>query len=88
MVGDIGTVANVIQQTVAQGTDPNADLARKLRPAGAATVNTLKSYVPGASLWYTRAAMDRLIFNQLSDYFSLGYLNRMKAKARQQKRPS
>lgn len=88
MVGDIGTVANVIQQTIAQGTDPDADLARKLRPTGAATVNTLKSYVPGASLWYTRAAMDRLIFNQLSDYFSPGYLNRMKAKARQQKRPA
>jgi hypothetical protein len=88
LVGDIGTVANVVQQTVAQGTDPDADLASKLRPTGAATVNTLKSYVPGASLWYTRAAMDRLIFNQLSDYFSPGYLNRMKARARQQHRPS
>lgn len=88
MVQDIGALLNVVQQTVAQGTDPDADLARKLRPTGASTVRTLKSYVPGASLWYTRAAMDRLIFNQLSDYFSPGYLQRMKARARQQHRPN
>ena len=88
MVGDIGTLMNAGQQLIAQGTDPDAELARKLRPAGVSAVRTAKSYVPGGSLWYTRAALDRLIFNQLSDYFSPGYLARMKSRARQQHRTS
>jgi hypothetical protein len=88
LVGDVGSLLNAGQQAVAASSDPNADLARKMRPSGPSAVNTLKSYVPGASLWYTRAAMDRLIFNQISDFFSPGYLNRMKSKARQQKRTS
>lgn len=88
LVGDIAAPLEAIQASVAASTDPDAEAIRKLRPKGAAVVNTLKSYVPGASLWYTRAAMDRLIFNQISDYFSPGYLNRMKARARRQHRPN
>lgn len=86
LVADASTLLNVGQQAVASTTDPNADLMKQIRPTGPSTVNALKAYVPGASLWYTKAAMDHLIFNQLSDQLSPGYLNRMKAKARQQKR--
>jgi len=88
LVSDLGSVLNAAQSAVAAGTDPDTKDIRKLRPNGPAVVNTLKSYVPGSTLWYTRAAMDRLIFNQMSELFSPGYLARMKARARQQKRPS
>lgn len=86
LVADASTLLNVGQQAVASSTDPNADVMKQLRPTGPSTVNALKPYVPGSSLWYTKAVMDHLVFNQLSDQLSPGYLNRMKAKARQQKR--
>jgi hypothetical protein len=84
LVADASVLLNAAQQGVANTTDPDADVLKKLRPTGASTVNALKSYVPGSTLFYTKAAMDRLIFNQISDYLSPGYLNRMKARARQQ----
>jgi hypothetical protein len=88
LVGDASVVLNAAQQAVASSSDPEADVAKKLRPVGANAVNALKAYVPGATLFYTKAAMDRLIFNQVADYFSPGYLARMKARARQQHRSS
>lgn len=86
LVGDASVVLNAAQQAVASSSDPDADVAKKLRPVGANAVNALKAYVPGSTLFYTKAAMDRLIFNQIADYFSPGYLARMKARARQQHR--
>lgn len=87
MVSDAATLMNVGQIGISSATDPDADTLRKIRPTGASAINTLKSYVPGSNLFYTKAAMDRLIFNQISDYLSPGYLARMKARSRQQKRP-
>lgn len=43
-----------------------------------------KSHIPGANLWYTKAATDHLIFNQLQEYFSPGYLRRMKQRAQKE----
>jgi hypothetical protein len=86
MVGDASVLLNAVQQTIASSTDPQADMAEKLRPVGASVVRSMKSYIPGATLFYTRAAFDRLIFDHLSDYLSPGYLNRMKSKARAQHR--
>ncbi|QTV16096.1 hypothetical protein J9321_23590 [Pseudomonas fluorescens] len=43
-----------------------------------------KSHLPGTNLWHTKAATDHLIFNQLQDYFSPGYLRRMKQRARKE----
>ncbi len=50
--------------------------------AGAEAVKFARKYTPGSSLWYTKAATDRIIFHQLQEYFSPGYLNRMKERAR------
>lgn len=86
LVADASVVLGTAQQAVAASSDPNAKALQELQPAGAKLVNTLKSYVPGSSLWYTKAAMDRMIWNELSDYFSPGYMARMKSKARQQHR--
>jgi hypothetical protein len=30
-----------------------------------------KGLIPGANLWYAKAALDHMIFNQLQEYFSL-----------------
>ncbi len=48
---------------------------------GAEAVRFVKSNLPGASLWYAKAALDHLIFHQLQEYFSPGYLRRMKQRA-------
>jgi hypothetical protein len=51
---------------------------------GAGLVRFIKSNTPGASLWYAKAAFDHLIFNQLQEYFSPGYLSRIRARSEQQ----
>lgn len=56
----------------------------EVNQTGGKLVRLLKSHLPGANLWYTKAATDHLIFNQLQDYFSPGYLRRMKQRARKE----
>jgi hypothetical protein len=48
---------------------------------GANLVKFLHSNMPGANLWYTKAAVDHLIFHQLQEYLSPGYLQRMRSRA-------
>lgn len=48
---------------------------------GAEAVKMVRSNTPGASLWYTKAALDHLIFHQLQEYFSPGYLSQMRKRA-------
>lgn len=48
---------------------------------GAQLVRFGKGLTPGASLWYAKAGLDHLIFHNLQEYFSPGYLGTMKAKA-------
>jgi hypothetical protein len=49
------TIGNILQ--LAQGEDTNF---------AAEAVNFTKRYIPGASLWYGRLAMERLVWDQLS----------------------
>ena len=51
---------------------------------GAEAVRLAKSNLPGANLWYTRAATDHLIFHQMQEYLSPGYLNKMERRARKE----
>jgi hypothetical protein len=44
----------------------------------------LKGKTPFANLWYTKAATDRLLFNQLQEMASPGYLRRMEQRARKE----
>jgi hypothetical protein len=41
-----------------------------------------KGMIPGANLWYTKAATDHLIFNWLQEQINPGYLARSEARAR------
>lgn len=58
--------------------------AGEVNQTGAKLVKLAKSHLPAANLWYTKAATDHLIFNQMQDYFSPGYLRRMKQRARKE----
>ncbi len=48
---------------------------------GAELVRFVKGNTPGASLWYAKAALDHIIFHQLQEYFSPGYLATMQRRA-------
>lgn len=67
------THGNLMQ--AAEGKDTNA---------GAEMVRFAKSNLPGANLWYTKAALDHLIFHNVQEYFSPGYLAGMESRARKQ----
>lgn len=51
---------------------------------GANLVRFAKSHIPGANLWYTKAAVDHMVFHQLQEYFSPGYLRRMERRAKKE----
>lgn len=65
------TRGNILQAMKGEDTDFGAEATRFLR-----------GYTPGSSLWYAKAALDRLAFQQMQEYFSPGYLARVKRKAR------
>ena len=56
----------------------------KKTDAGAEFIRFTKSNLPGASLWYGKAALDHLIFHRLQEYFSPGYLARMRTRAQRE----
>ncbi|MFT3805426.1 hypothetical protein [Arenimonas sp.] len=64
------TQGNAIE--AAQGKDTNI---------GAESVKFARSNIPGANLWYTKAALDHLFFHQLQEYLSPGYLRRMRRRS-------
>lgn len=84
LVSDASSLLDLGQKAIAAGTDPNADIERKLHSPAVEAERTVRSYIPGANLWYTRAVLDHLIFNDLSEYLSPGYMQRAKARDRQQ----
>lgn len=50
--------------------------------AGAESVRFARRYlIPGANLWYAKAALDHLVFHEMQEYFAPGYLARSTARA-------
>ena len=47
---------------------------------GAQTLFDLKGFVPMANAWYTKAAVDHLVWNQVLDALSPGYLNNIRRR--------
>lgn len=64
------TQGNVVQAL--QGKDTHA---------GAEMVKFVKGNLPGANLWYAKAALDHMIFHRMQEYFSPGYLSTMRSRA-------
>jgi hypothetical protein len=70
----LGPVAGVAEETfnLTQGNIVQA-LQGKDTNFGAEATRWVRGNTPGASLWYTKAAMDHLIFQQMQEVFSPGY---------------
>jgi hypothetical protein len=67
----LGPVAGLVDDVVklAQGIPLNA-VEGKPEQTGGDLVKLGKGLIPGANLWYAKAALDHMIFNQLQEYFS------------------
>jgi hypothetical protein len=63
------TQGNIVQAVLGKDTHVGAEL-----------VKFVKGNTPGASLLYLKAALDRIVFHQLQEYFSPGYLPAMRAR--------
>jgi hypothetical protein len=67
---DAATRGNLIQYAQGEETSAGAELTKVAR-----------SLTPGSNLWYAKAALDHLIFQNMQENFSPGYLARTKARA-------
>ena len=63
-------------RAVIEGKSPE-DALRKL---GAQTVQDLKTFVPGGNAWYAKAALDHLVFQQIMESMSPGYLRSIRRR--------
>jgi hypothetical protein len=70
---DSATRGNVIQFMRGEETNAGAELVRVMR-----------GLTPGSNLWYAKAALDHLIFQNLQEFYSPGYLARTRAKAQRE----
>lgn len=75
VVGLAESMLNLTQGNAVQA------LSGKDTNAGAEAVRFIQGNLPGANLWYTKAALDHMIFHQLQEYMSPGYLSRMRRRA-------
>lgn len=85
LAASLGPVAGLVEDTLkltqgnlmeaARGEDTNA---------GAELVRFVKSNTPGMNLWYVKAAVNHLFFDDLQEYFSPGYLRKMKRRAQKE----
>lgn len=67
--------------SIAQFADLTLGNARRLSSGGETnfggdSVRFIKGITPGANLWYTKAVTDHLLFNQLQEAISPGYLDK------------
>lgn len=76
--GAVEEIANLTQGNLvelAMGEDTKA---------GAEAIKFFKTLTPGSSTWYLKAAMDHLIFQDLQESVSPGYLRRMTDRAQRE----
>jgi hypothetical protein len=81
----LGPVAGLVEQAMGLTQGNLIQLAQgKDTKFGAELVRFIRGNTPGANLWYAKAALDHLVFNQLQEYFSPGYLGQMQRRARKE----
>lgn len=64
------TQGNVMQAAAGKETD-----------AGAELVKFVKGNLPGGNLWYTKGAMDHMVWNQLAELFNPGSMSRVRRRS-------
>lgn len=81
----LGPVAGLVDDVIklGQGIPLNA-VEGKSEQTGGDLVKLGKGLIPGANLWYAKAALDHMIFNQMQEYFSPGYLRKMEQRSRKE----
>lgn len=77
----IGAAADTATALVQAG---NAVSAGKDTHLGAKLLGIAKGFIPGQNLWYARAALDHLIFQNAQEQLSPGYLANMRASSMKQ----
>lgn len=79
----LGPVAGLVDQAFALTQGNLVQYAQgKDTKFGADLTKFIQGNLPGSNLWYAKAALDHLIFNQMAEYFSPGYLQRVRERAR------
>lgn len=76
MLGPVTDVAKI-----AQGILLNA-VEGKSEQNGSDLVQLGKGHTPGANIWHLKTALDHMIFNQMQEYFSPGYLRKMEQRSK------
>ena len=71
LISELGNAYELGQAGIHAFKDPH-----KQSEFGDAAVRFAKANTPFANLWYTKAAIDRMFFQRLQDYFSPGYSQR------------
>ncbi|MFM4360672.1 hypothetical protein AB8S91_29455, partial [Klebsiella pneumoniae] len=81
----LGPVAGLVDDVIklGQGIPLNA-VEGKPEQTGGDLVKLGKGLIPGANLWYAKAALDHMFFNQFQEYFSPGYLRKMEQRSRKE----
>ncbi|TAI99804.1 hypothetical protein [Pectobacterium versatile] len=81
----LGPVAGLVDDVIklGQGIPLNAVEGKPEQTAGD-LVKLGKGLTPGANLWYAKAALDHMIFNQLQEYFSPGYLRKVEQRSKKE----
>ncbi|WP_445441708.1 hypothetical protein [Citrobacter freundii] len=81
----LGPVAGLVDDVVklGQGIPLNA-VEGKSEQTGGDLVKLGKGLTPGANIWYLKAAIDHMIFNQMQEYFSPGYLRKMEQRSKKE----
>lgn len=79
----LGPVAGLVDDVVriGQGSLLNSIEGRP-EQTGGAIVKLGKGLMPGANLWYAKAALDHMVFNQMQEYFSPGYLRKVEQRSK------
>lgn len=81
----LGPVAGLVDDVIkiGQGIPLNA-IEGKSEQTGGDLVKLGKGLTPGANIWYLKAALDHMIFNQIQEYFSPGYLRKMEQRSKKE----
>ncbi|HEX5461877.1 MAG TPA: hypothetical protein VFX20_18075 [Steroidobacteraceae bacterium] len=79
LLGPLATEIETLDQLTANAAFKAARGERT--DEGAHLVRWARGNIPFLNMWYTQAAMDHLVWNEMQDATSPGYLDRMQAKA-------
>lgn len=74
VVGSGLEASDLIAKTIGNG------LYDKENQAGSAALKLIRSHTPFVNLWYTSSVLDRVLFNQLNEMMSPGYISRMESR--------